>query len=77
MMNRRETVAAHLLDRDEGGGVLAWACNYIKTGKDAVHSGDCTNECHACQRCIVDRALADADRIMLVAATSASGSDAS
>lgn len=63
-MTLRCEIAAQLLDRDEGGGVIGWARNLIATGKDAAHDGDCTNVSHACNRCIADRALQDADRLI-------------
>ena len=60
----RWEVAAMLLDRDEGGNLMVWARRQILAGKDAIHDGDCTKQCHSCQRCQADRAFADADRII-------------
>ena len=63
-MTLRDEIAAQLLDRDEGGGVIVWAQRVIASGKDAAHDGDCTNKSHTCHRCIVDLALRDADRLI-------------
>lgn len=60
----REEVAAHLLDRDEGGEHLAWARAFVMDARDAAHDGDCTNKCHTCVRCLTDQALQDADRLI-------------
>jgi hypothetical protein len=69
----REEIAAFLLARDEADtnvlvphGLILWARNLLTNGKDAAHSGDCTNECHSCIRCTADRALRDADAILAV-----------
>ncbi len=63
-MTSRQQIAAMLLDRDEGGDHLPWAEQLIKNHAASDHDGDCTKKSHACNRCIVDRAIADADRIL-------------
>jgi len=75
----RIAVAEYLLARDEADGnvpvphgLILWARNLLANGKDAVHSGDCTNECHSCVRCTADRALRQADEVLALAAPSAS-----
>jgi hypothetical protein len=65
-MTPRERIAAFLLARDEGGDVIAWAEKFVRENRDAPHSGDCTKESHACNRCIVDRAMADVELIMRI-----------
>lgn len=57
-------VAALLLDREEGGGVLVWARDVIAAGINAKHDGDCTNQSHACLRCGADEAIKDARHII-------------
>lgn len=65
-LNLRDQVAATLMDRDEGGGCLNWALEFIQEHQAATHCGDCTKESHACLRCQCDRVLADADAIILM-----------
>lgn len=67
----RVQVAAFLLARDEADthlpvpeNLIQWATQLVKTGIQAEHSGDCTHESHACNRCIADRALHHADAIL-------------
>lgn len=69
----RDEVAAMLLARDEAeyhleqpipDSLIVWGRHCIATGKDAKHSGDCTNESHSCARCITDLVLAQADQII-------------
>ena len=67
-MNKREQIAAMLLDRDEGGDSSEWAEEFIAKCKDQLHQGDChladRRAPFTCSRCVCDRALADADRII-------------
>lgn len=79
----REEIAAFLLARDGADtnvpvphGLILWAHNLLTNGKDAAHSGDCTNECHSCVRCTADRALRDADAILAAAGRAALQKDA-
>jgi len=70
----RDEIAAYLMARDESGQarplssrLLEWGLTCVFAGKNAKHSGDCTNECHSCGRCITDTVLADADAILAAA----------
>lgn len=68
---KRDMLAAMLLARDEAEyhkpipvGLIEWGATCIRAGRDAKHSGDCTNECHTCGRCLADSTLAQADQIL-------------
>lgn len=65
----RDEVAAMLLNRDEDGNVIVWARRQIAEGKESTHNGDCTKQCYTCRRCLADRAMADADKIIDIIAT--------
>lgn len=75
-MSKREELAAMLLARDEAEyhkpiptHLIEWGRTCIRDGKDAVHSGDCTNECHTCARCLTDSTLMQADQILAALTT--------
>jgi hypothetical protein len=64
----RNEIAAYLLARDEDYAVtpqmMQWARTLIGAGMSREHSGDCTHESHACNRCIAEKAIMDADAIL-------------
>lgn len=71
MSNEREELAAMLLARDEAEydkpipeRLIQWGRVCIAAGKDAKHSGDCTNESHTCGRCLADWTLKQAEQIL-------------
>lgn len=67
-MELRDEIAAQLLDRDEGGGEahITWARTLVLNSKEDIHDGDCTDKPQACNRCIIDQVLADADHLIAI-----------
>ena len=71
-MTRQQELAAMLLSRDEdgqiGGGSMPWARKFVEGNTDAEHEGDCPHAKNkrpvTCSRCVVDRAMSDAHKIM-------------